>query len=146
MVGLFGGESIMTLKPTLNYTKFMATKCLPFNTKSSVYGHEFHYSKMSHVPNDAKFAYKMSKGVGIQDKMDGFIEYESLASYGHLYFNSKMAKYHRCCSCIISQIRLVRKLVYCIYNCGSRWTPTFTTHVCYIRKICQSKIIFGFYS
>ena len=35
---------------------------------------------------------KMSKGVGIQDKMDGFIEYESLASYGHLYFNSKMAK------------------------------------------------------
>ena len=92
MVGLFGGESIMTLKPTLNYTKFMATKCLPFNTKSSVYGHEFHYSKMSHVPNDAKFAYKMSKGVGIQDKMDGFIEYESLASYGHLYFNSKMAK------------------------------------------------------
>ena len=23
--------------------------------------------------------------------MDGFIEYESLASYGHLYFNSKMA-------------------------------------------------------
>ena len=40
------------------------------------------------VPNDE---YKMSKGV-IQDKMDGFIEYESLASYGHLYFNSKMAK------------------------------------------------------
>ena len=24
--------------------------------------------------------------------MDGVIEYESLASYGHLYFNSKMAK------------------------------------------------------
>ena len=54
--------------------------------------HGHHYSKMSHVPNDAKFAYKMSKGVGIQDKMDGIIEYESLASYGHLYFNSKMAK------------------------------------------------------
>ena len=92
MVGLLDGEVVMTLKPTLNYTEFTATKCLPFNVKSFVRGHEFHYSKIHGISKDAKFAYKMSKGVGILGKMDGFVEYELLASYGHLYFNSKMAK------------------------------------------------------
>ena len=92
MVGLFDGEVVMTPKPILNYTEFMATRSLPFNAKSSVRGHEFHYSQIRCIPKDAKFAYKMTKGVGISNKMDGFIEYETLASYGHLYFNDKMAK------------------------------------------------------
>ena len=92
MVGLFDGEVVMTPKPILNYTEFIATRSLPFNVKSSVRGHEFHYSQIRCIPKDAKFAYKMTKGVGISNKMDGFIEYETLASYGHLYFNDKMAK------------------------------------------------------
>ncbi|MDI1496022.1 MAG: cobyrinic acid a,c-diamide synthase [Cenarchaeum symbiont of Oopsacas minuta] len=92
MVGLYDGDIVMTTKPTLNYTEFTAVKCLPFNVKSTIRGHEFHYSKMCNISKDARFAYKMSKGVGIQDGMDGLVEYETLASYGHLYFNSKTAK------------------------------------------------------
>jgi len=58
-----------------------------FKTGLILHGHEFHYS---HVLNMAEkegvyFAFKMRKGQGIMNKMDGFCYKNVLATYNHLH-------------------------------------------------------------
>jgi len=91
MVGLFDAETVMTKQMILNYTKGKITRnCVIANT-SKIQGHEFHYSKLNSLSSDSKFAYELTIGEGIRNKKDGLIEYNTLASYCHLYFDS--AKY-----------------------------------------------------
>ena len=89
MVNIFDAETIMTRKMKLNYTK---GKILNSNILSKLSqnfrGHEFHYSELTNVSRDSKFAYSLQIGDGIQNHKDGMIEYNTLASYGHLYFDS----------------------------------------------------------
>ena len=54
-------------------------------------GHEFHYSNIQNLARDAKLVYDLKIGEGISGKKDGLSEYNTLASYCHLYFDS--AKY-----------------------------------------------------
>ena len=87
MVGLFNAETKMTKKMKLNYTK--GTMIIPniLSNKGHVFqGHEFHYSKLESVSSDAKFSYELKIGEGIKNQFDGMVEYNTLASYGHLYF------------------------------------------------------------
>jgi len=49
-----------------------------------VAGHEFHYSELQGLPADARFAYRVRRGTGIRDGMDGFVYRNLLASYAHL--------------------------------------------------------------
>ncbi len=87
MVGIFDAETKMTKKMKLNYTKGKMTISNVFsNKKQNFQGHEFHYSKLESVSSDSKFAYELKIGVGIKNHLDGMIEYNTLASYGHLYF------------------------------------------------------------
>jgi len=87
MVGIFDAETIMTKKMTLNYTQgIMTAKNILSGTKQIVQGHEFHYSKLDSISSDSKFAYKLKIGEGIKNHLDGLIEFNTLASYGHLYF------------------------------------------------------------
>lgn len=93
MVGLFSGDTIMTSKPKLNYTDAIsAHDSIMFKKGRSFHGHEFHYSKITNIPRDARFAYDLSIGEGIIHHKDGLLVHNTLASYGHLYFGQAGAK------------------------------------------------------
>src|SRR5574338_69629 len=88
MVGLFDAQTRMEKKMVLNYTKAnVILNCLVAKNSTKILGHEFHYSELSSIPKDAKFAYDLSIGVGIKNKKDGLVQYNTLASYMHLYFD-----------------------------------------------------------
>ena len=89
MVGLFDAETIMTKKMRLNYTKGkLSSKNILSTTLHAFRGHEFHYSQLESVPSDSKFAFSLEIGEGIINQQDGLIQNNTLASYGHLYFDS----------------------------------------------------------
>jgi len=91
MVGLFDVETQMTKKMTLNYTEGrISSRCL-VSAPAKFRAHEFHYSKIRNLPRDAKLVYDLKIGEGIANKKDALSEYNTLASYCHLYFDS--AKY-----------------------------------------------------
>ena len=88
MVGLFDAETQMTKKMILNYTQGRITSNCLISSPRNFNAHEFHYSKITNLPKDAKFLYDLKIGEGISSKKDGFSEYNVLASYCHLYFDS----------------------------------------------------------
>jgi cobyrinic acid a,c-diamide synthase len=88
MVGLFDAETQMTKKMTLNYTQGRITSNCLISSPRNFNAHEFHYSKITNIPEDAKFLYDLKIGEGISSKKDGFSEYNIVASYCHLYFDS----------------------------------------------------------
>ncbi|MGH1520935.1 MAG: cobyrinate a,c-diamide synthase [Nitrosopumilus sp.] len=89
MVGLFDAETKMTNKMKLNYTQGKITQQTPISKKiKNLKGHEFHYSELISVSSDSKFVYDLEIGEGIKRNQDGMIQNNTLASYGHLYFDS----------------------------------------------------------
>jgi len=91
MVGLFDAETQMTKKMTLNYTEGRITSNCLISGPAKFRAHEFHYSKISNLASDAKLVYDLKIGEGIYGTKDALSEYNTLASYCHLYFDS--AKY-----------------------------------------------------
>jgi cobyrinic acid a,c-diamide synthase len=91
MVGLFDAETLMTKKMTLNYTEGRVSSNCIVSAPAKFRAHEFHYSKIRNLPRDAKLVYDLKIGEGIASKRDGLSEYNTVASYCHLYFDS--AKY-----------------------------------------------------
>ena len=88
MVGLFDAETEMTTKMTLNYTQGrIISNCL-ISSPRNFNAHEFHYSEITNISKDAKFLYDLKIGKGISSKKDALSEYNVLASYCHLYFDS----------------------------------------------------------
>ncbi len=93
MVGLFDLEAVMSKRLTLNYTYANTIyDSLIIEKDKNIKGHEFHHSLMINIPSDARFAYTLKRGVGIDGKRDGIIINNTLASYTHIYFNDKMAR------------------------------------------------------
>ena len=88
MVGLFDAETEMTKKMTLNYTKGRIVSDCIISSPRNFCAHEFHYSKINNIPKDAKFLYDLKTGEGISSHKDALTEYNTLASYCHLYFDS----------------------------------------------------------
>lgn len=92
MAGVIDGDTVMTKKMVLNYTSAKVSKdCLVAGRSSLLRGHEFHYSRISNLGADTSFAYSLERGEGIRNKLDGIVQDEVLASYGHLYIDSKRA-------------------------------------------------------
>jgi len=91
MVGLFDAETQMTKKMTLNYTEGRIRSNCIVSAPAKFRAHEFHYSKIRNLPRDVKLVYDLKIGEGIVGKRDALSEYNTLASYCHLYFDS--AKY-----------------------------------------------------
>ena len=91
MVGLFDAETCMTKKMTLNYTEGKIRSTCLVSAPAKFRAHEFHYSKIRNLARDAKLVYDLKIGEGISGKKDAICEYNTLASYCHLYFDS--AKY-----------------------------------------------------
>jgi cobyrinic acid a,c-diamide synthase len=89
MIGIFDAETKMTKKMRLNYTKGKIISKNSITEKlHNFQGHEFHYSQLESISSDSKFAYNLEIGEGIKKHQDGMMEYNTLASYGHLYFDS----------------------------------------------------------
>lgn len=90
MVNLFAADTIMDKKLTLNYTEArIVNSCIIASRGKTMHGHEFHYSRVDNIPKDTKFAYQLKKGKGVNGSNDGFIEYNTLASYIHMHFANK---------------------------------------------------------
>lgn len=87
MVGLYDAQTVMQKKLRLNYTKAnISRNCAISRTGTTLHGHEFHFSELESVSKDSRFAYKMEIGTGIGRKMDGMLQYNTLASYMHMHF------------------------------------------------------------
>ena len=87
MVGVLPGDTEMTGQLTLNYTEATTTSVHPFlKSGDKIRGHEFHYSKIINLPRDARFAYELSPGRGVERNHDGLVEYSVLGSYMHTHF------------------------------------------------------------
>ncbi len=94
MVGLFDADTLMTGKLTLGYTEgsLVGNQSFLQNIRK-IKGHEFHYSKVTPHGKDLKMMYKLKRGKGIIDGMDGLNEQNCVASYMHTHFiGSKISK------------------------------------------------------
>ncbi len=97
MVGLFDADIAMTDRPVINYTEGIVSYGTPITGDSDrkFQGHEFHYSRISDPPrgsNLAIFLYDdtcggIHHGKGIYRGHDGLMVHNTLASYGHIYFD-----------------------------------------------------------
>ena len=82
MSGVLPAETEMTQRlQALGYTDASVSDN-PVVPAGRIRGHEFHYSKTECAP-DVRFAYRMNRGKGIRDGMDGMVEYATLGSYMH---------------------------------------------------------------
>jgi cobyrinic acid a,c-diamide synthase len=89
MVGALPGTTIMTKRlAALGYAQADAVGQNPLvDLGRTVRGHEFHYSRFA-CEDDARFAYRLCRGKGIQDGRDGLVEHNTLAGYLHAHFYS----------------------------------------------------------
>jgi len=53
-------------------------------SSTTIYAHEFHYSSLDDLPENSQFAYRVERGSGINQKYDGLVYKNLLASYTHL--------------------------------------------------------------
>jgi len=82
MAGVLPAETVMTNRlQALGYTDATVSGN-PVVPAGRIRGHEFHYSETDCAP-DVRFAYRMNRGKGIRDGMDGIVEYATLGSYMH---------------------------------------------------------------
>ena len=83
MCGIFSGETRMPARRVVSYVEGTSDRGSPMG-KASFRGHEFHYSEVT-LDRDTRFAYRLSRGVGIRDNLDGAVVHNTLGSYTHLH-------------------------------------------------------------
>ncbi|MDD1750942.1 MAG: cobyrinate a,c-diamide synthase [Methanothrix sp.] len=99
MVGALPGSTIMTKRlAALGYVQAEAVAQNPIAGRGKILrGHEFHYSRFD-CDRDARFAYRLCRGKGIQDGQDGLVEHNTLGGYLHAHFYSfSTARFIECC-------------------------------------------------
>jgi cobyrinic acid a,c-diamide synthase len=89
MVGALPGITIMTKRlAALGYAQAEVVGVNPVaGLGKTIRGHEFHYSRFV-CDRDARFAYRLCRGKGIQDGWDGLVEHNTLGGYLHAHFYS----------------------------------------------------------
>ncbi len=89
MVGIFDAETVMTKRLTLGYTLARARNdSIMSKAGDSLRGHEYHFSRIQSIPNDASFAYEMTRGEGISHQREGWQAYNTLGCYSHIHLCS----------------------------------------------------------
>ncbi|MFN2308331.1 MAG: cobyrinate a,c-diamide synthase [Gammaproteobacteria bacterium] len=88
MVGVIPGDIVMHDRPQgRGYVRLQETADMPWpkpvGTASEIGAHEFHYSGLSNLPAEARFAYQVLRGTGIDGRHDGFLYKNLLACYTH---------------------------------------------------------------
>jgi cobyrinic acid a,c-diamide synthase len=89
MVGAIPGDVVMHDKPVgrgyVHLTESTQHPWLqPSDSAKNIKAHEFHYSSLENLPADAKYAYRVTRGYGVDGKHDGYIKNNLLACYAHL--------------------------------------------------------------
>ncbi|MDM7935352.1 MAG: cobyrinate a,c-diamide synthase [Methanothrix sp.] len=89
MVGALPGATVMRGRlQALGYVEAWVVGENPLaEVGRTVRGHEFHYSSFD-CGADARFAYRLSRGRGIDGGRDGIVEHETLGGYLHAHFYS----------------------------------------------------------
>jgi cobyrinic acid a,c-diamide synthase len=89
MVGVFDAVARMRERlAALGYVEGRVTDAHPFAPSGSgIRGHEFHYSVVE-VREDLEYAYRLSRGSGIREGLDGLVKGNTVASYTHLHIRS----------------------------------------------------------
>ncbi len=88
MVGALPADVVMHERPVgRGYVVLETTADAPWPVTpqaQTLRGHEFHYSSLENLAPDAKFAYTVTRGHGVDGARDGLIHRNVLASYTHL--------------------------------------------------------------
>jgi cobyrinic acid a,c-diamide synthase len=85
MVGVVPGDVVMGSRPVgRGYAVLEETGKAPWPTQArTLPAHEFHYSHLENLPAGLDYAYKVLRGHGIVDGLDGYVYKGLLASYCH---------------------------------------------------------------
>jgi len=83
MCGVFSGETRMPSRRVVSYVEGTSSADSPLGP-SLFRGHEFHYSEVV-LPRGTRYAYELSRGIGIQNNLDGAVTGNTLGSYTHLH-------------------------------------------------------------
>jgi cobyrinic acid a,c-diamide synthase len=83
MCGVFDGETRMPARRVVSYVEGTSAANCPMGA-AAFRGHEFHYSDVLLAP-ETRFAYRLSRGFGIYDQIDGAVVNATLGSYTHLH-------------------------------------------------------------
>ncbi|NOY67204.1 MAG: hydrogenobyrinic acid a,c-diamide synthase (glutamine-hydrolyzing) [Gammaproteobacteria bacterium] len=88
MAGVIQGEILMHKRPQgRGYIQLQETGSHPWKTRINnehIFAHEFHYSELTNINHEYKYAYNVLRGAGIDGKHDGLIYKNLLANYAHL--------------------------------------------------------------
>ncbi|MGB8309391.1 MAG: Ni-sirohydrochlorin a,c-diamide synthase [Methanoregula sp.] len=83
MCGVFPGETRMPARRVVSYVEGTSVQDCPMGA-ARFRGHEFHYSEVVLDPA-TRYAYHLSRGIGIKDTLDGAVVSNTLGSYTHLH-------------------------------------------------------------
>ncbi|HNQ32858.1 MAG TPA: Ni-sirohydrochlorin a,c-diamide synthase [Methanoculleus sp.] len=83
LAGVFAGEARMPEKRMLGYVVGTSAGENPMGA-AAFKGHEFHYSSVRLAP-ETRYAYRLTRGGGIRDGLDGAIRDRTIGSYTHLH-------------------------------------------------------------
>ncbi|HNX17662.1 MAG TPA: Ni-sirohydrochlorin a,c-diamide synthase [Methanoregula sp.] len=100
MCGVFSGETRMPARRVVSYVEGISVKDCPMGA-SRFRGHEFHYSEVVLAP-ETKFAYRLHRGVGIKDSLDGAVMKNTLGSYTHLHPAGCRDMFHNFVDCCMN--------------------------------------------
>ena len=86
MVGAIPADIVMEKKPQgRGYVQLRETEdgIWPSTHGQTIAAHEFHYSRFINLPKNARFAFQVLRGTGIDGRHDGYIRNNMLACYTH---------------------------------------------------------------
>jgi cobyrinic acid a,c-diamide synthase len=83
MCGVFPGETRMPARRVVSYVEGVASGESPLGA-GPFRGHEFHYSDVVLDPG-TRYAYRITRGLGIREGLDGALVRRTLGSYTHLH-------------------------------------------------------------
>jgi cobyrinic acid a,c-diamide synthase len=89
MVGAIPGDAVMRDRPVgRGYVHLEETEAFPWpaapGTSGELRAHEFHHASLENLPADARFAYRVRRGHGIDGARDGIVVGNVLGSFAHL--------------------------------------------------------------
>ena len=84
MVGVVPGDTVMHERPVgRGYARLQPTGDDRWQETATIPAHEFHYSSLENLPADSIYAYKVTRGHGIDGQHDGYQQHNLLAGYVH---------------------------------------------------------------
>jgi cobyrinic acid a,c-diamide synthase len=89
MAGVIPADVVMHAKPQgRGYVSLRETAAHPWPMSgdgvATISAHEFHYSALCGLPGGMDFAYRVTRGYGLDGANDGIVYRNLLASYAHL--------------------------------------------------------------